>query len=394
MKATIKSLREYTDFDSAYWGMGVNSDGKVYFGLCSHMPGKSAGLFSVDMATDVIEHLFNVDDILGSAHGKIHTPIVEGTDEKMYFGTHFAYPHGDPTQPVQYEGGHIMSYDPNTKTVEDFGIVQEKNGVLTVAMDKGNNKLYALTIPSGHLMCLDISSRIYRDLGAVPSNGSICRTITIGDNGKVYGSFEEDGLFIYDPVTDELTLKPNYFPAENVDEWGAASRGGVNKVGRKLWRCATYDAGRNALYGIYSTSSRAFVIDCATLELGIFDPMVPSDFNEATNVYPTLSLVADDERLLYVPADGMFDYCRSDNMREMSHLMAFNKAHEGLEDLGEITDGDHKIYGVAGAVLNGDALLLLGATESDADVMAIGPEDKLFNINGQPFELSLIKVTL
>jgi hypothetical protein len=392
METKIYSLKDYADFDSAYWGMGKSSDGKIYFGLCSHTPGKSAGFFSFDPVSEAVTHIFNVNDILGNAHGKIHTPIFEGRDRKLYFGTHFAYPFGDPTNEVDYEGGHILCFDPASRRTVDYGIVRQHEGIITIALDAPSEKIYALTIPSGYLVQLDIATKTYKELGKLPSNGSICRTITVGGNGKVYGSFEDDGLFTYDPTADTLDLNPGYFPSEQVEEWNAASRGGVNKIGRKLWRCAAYDEKRNLIYGIYSASSRCFTIDCQTLKLEVYEPMIPDSYAPATDIYPTLSMMTTDSHLFYAPADGMFDYCRSDNMRLMSHLMRYDKASKRISDMGELSDSGRHVFGTAGAVFSKGNIFLLGAIEAGEGPVAGDKEDRLFRIHGEPFELGLVRI--
>lgn len=395
MNSKIFALDSYKDFDSAYWGLGKCSDGNIYFGLCSHIPGKSAGFFRFDPSNEKIEHLFNVNEILGSIHGKIHTPILEGSDGKLYFGTHFAYAFGDPSQTVSYEGGHLVSYDPKNGQAVDLGIASAGEGILTIALNRDAGKVYSLTVPGGILTESDAFNKKTRVLGTIPSNGSICRTIVVGDAGKVYGSFEPNGLFIYDPKSDDLILKRDFFPKEQVEEWDDPTRGGVNKIGRNLWRCVDYDEQRNSLYGIYSASSRAFRIDCETLELEFFDQLVPETFASADTVYPTLTMTSNSKQVLYAPADGMFDYCRSDNLKNFTQLMMMDKNSGSISSLGEIIDGGWRVFGAAGAVLDDKNLYLLGAIETETpQKRSSGDESQLFQIKGKPMCLSLIKVQI
>ena len=394
MTTDIFSLHEYSSFDSAYWGMGIASDGAVYFGLCSHMPGKSAGLFRYDKAISRVEPIANISTTLGNMHGKIHTPIIEGKDAKMYFGTHFAYPYGDPSQEVDYEGGHLLAYDPKDGSVEDFGIAHEGEGLLTLALDKQRHIAYMLTVPSSLLIACDLQAKEYRQIGKIPSKGSVCRTIAVDKRGVVYGSFEDNGLFLYDPHADSLVLKEHFFPSEEVVEWNDKTRGGVNKIGRNVWRCVAYDEKRDSLYGIYAASSRCFSIDCRTLTVRFYDPLLPKKYGSADKVYPTLSMSDDENNILYVPADGMFDYCRSNNLNSMSHLMRFNKKTGDTEDAGYITDGSRMLYGVAGAASRGGDIYLLGAVTTDEQRSALSAEDRLFFIKNKPFDLAFIKITL
>jgi hypothetical protein len=393
MNTKVYPLDKFTDFDSAYCGMGLHSNGKIYFALCSHIPGKSAGFFSFDPNAEKINYLFSLAAKLPAAHGKIHTPILEGLGGKMYFGSHFAYPYGKPTAEVDYEGGHLLAYNPTGGEVTDFGIAHANEGILTMAFDVPCENAYLLTVPSGYLIKFNVASKAYRMIGKIPSNGSICRTIAVDKRGTVYGSYESNGLFIYNPKKDELLLRDKFFPDEQVQKWGATSRGGVNKIGRKLWRCVNYDHERDILYGIYSSSSRCFVLDCQTLRLEMHGPMVPGSYARAEEVYPTLSLVSNEESLFYIPADGMFDYCRSEKITNKSHLMTLNKTSSKIRDLGEIADGNRRVLGVAGAVRKGRELFLIGATDADGrDPKTL--EEELFMLQGKPFDLSFIKIIL
>lgn len=395
MKTKIIALDNFKDFDSAYWGMGSCSDGNIYFGLCTHIPGKSAGFFKYSPQSETVEHLFNVNEVLGSVHGKIHTPIVEAANKKLYFGTHFAYPYGDPTKKVEYIGGHLISYDPTTGATEDLGIVSKGEGVLTIALDKKAGKIYSLTVPGGVFAVTEITSSRTTELGRIPSNGSICRTLTVDAKGNVYGSYEANGLFIFDSSKNKLIFKDNFFPEEQVKEWDDPTRGGVNKIGRNLWRCADYDENSNKIYGIYSASSRLFTIDCETLELELLSPMTPSSFGASDVVYPTLTMVSNKDHCYYVPADGMFDYCRSDNLSEFSHAMTFNKATGKNSDLGELNAEGVRVYGAAGAVLSDGRVYLLGASESSVGQKRdVREESQLFYIKDKPFNLSLIEMAL
>ena len=394
MTTEFYSLKDFPEFDSAYWGLGIGANGKIYFGLCSHSPGKSAGLFTFDPVQEKIKHLFNLNDLLVTAHGKIHTPILEGPNNNLFFGTHFAYPFGDPKNEIPYEGGHLVCYDPKSNIATDLGKARTSEGILTVAINAEKSTIYMLTIPSGYLIKYDLKSKRFTEIGKIPSKGSICRTITIDNDGKVYGSFEDNGMFIYNPQNKKLSLHNQFFPDKNVQEWDSESRGGVNKVGRKLWRCASYDKDRDAIYGIYASDSRCFRIDCKTLSLKFFNTLVPKEFASAQNIYPTLSMASNGEKIFYVPTDGMFDYCRSDNMKKMSRLISFDKKSSTVDDLGLITDDGRSVFGVGGSLLVKNTLFLLGAVESKTRSAGSDPEDPLFHINKQLFELALIKVSV
>ena len=159
-----------------------------------------------------------------------------------------------------------------------------------------------------------------------------------------------------------------------------------------MWRCVTHDETQHALFGILASTSQVFSIDCKTMTLTKFSRLAPDYYNKGEDIYPTLSLVADHRRLYYVPADGLFDYSRSEKINNPSHLMTFDKQSRSIEDLGIIKDSHGtQVYGVAGATIRGNTLYLLGATEKRSDTGDVKP---LFKLQSKPFDLSLIKIEL
>jgi hypothetical protein len=395
MVTKIYSLKQFSDFDSAYWSMGCSSDGKIYFALSSHLPDKSAGLFSFDPAAERIEHILNLSDVLPSlGQGKVHTPIFEGLKQRLYFGSHFAYPYGIPRNEIDYEGGHLLAYDPRQAQVIDFGIAYPHEGIMAMEVDAIHGRAYLLTSPSGYLIQFDMGTDTFHQLGKIPPNSSICRTLAVDKRGVLYGSYEDDGLFMYNPGDKKLTLKPSFFPHEQVEEWQGASRRGVGRIGRSLWRCITYDYARDILFGIFSSTSRSFSIDCQTLDLDMHSPMLPTSYSSAEDIYPTLSLVANTDNLFYVPANGMFDYCRSEKISSPSHIMSLDKQTGQKHDMGVLADGARKVYGVAGAAIRDNYVYLLGATVADINSSSKVPPSGLSILQGMPFELSLTRVRL
>ena len=77
-------------------GMGVGSDGKVYYVLCSESIDRGAQMFCFNPATGRIRHLGDLTEACGEQglkaipQGKSHVTFVE-SDGKLYFATHMAY---------------------------------------------------------------------------------------------------------------------------------------------------------------------------------------------------------------------------------------------------------------------------------------------------------------
>lgn len=380
-------------YDSAYSAITKGSDGNIYFSLCSHAPGANAGVFSLNPKTSAVEFLFDVSRAgeMDSSHGKVHTPMVESKNSELFFATHFAYPYGIP-QDVSYEGGRLISYNLHTKKLDDFGIVVPSEGVIALALDKERLQAYMLTIPSGYLVRCDIATRTFHEIGRVPSKGSICRNMVIDENGDLYGSYEDNGVFIYHRDEERLEFMDRVLPMLDTAEWNSASRGGVNKLGRNLWRCSDYDRARKMIYGVLGADSSAFLFNLRERRAERLPSLVEHSGGENLSlIYPTLSLASGIDRIFYMPVNGCFDYCRSENIDGWSYLMSLDKSTNRVENLGIVDDGGRKVFGVAGATSGDeDELYFLGAVERNN-----GEGYSNFNIiNQKPFHLAVIKINI
>ncbi|MEK7577778.1 MAG: hypothetical protein AAB492_04155 [Patescibacteria group bacterium] len=392
-------LSQYTEMDSAYWGLGSSSDGSIYFALCTHQPNKSAMVFAHNPTTGITQKLFSLADYISNAdtflpQGKVHTPIFEGSDGLLYFGTHFAYPHGKP-QPVTYEGGHLVSYDHKNNSIHDLGIALAKDGILSLTMDKERMLLYMLTAPSFHFIAYDIGHKIYKDYGQITQKGSICRSLTMDNNGNVYGSYEDNKIFRFDLSTATLEYPSVLLRAhgEKIREWEGASRGGVNKIGRNIWRSALWNESTKLIYGIHGGTSKLFEFDPKSETIKELDFMgADINKNHPEMIYPTLSLAQYKNMLFYTPDSGFFDYARSEKMKEHAHLVSYDILKFEQIDRGEIIDASgRRVYGVAGSVMDlHGRYYLLGAVE----VLKNEAYNRQNILQKKPFHLGLIEIDI
>lgn len=381
--------------DSAYWGLGDSSEGSIYFALCTHQPQASATVFRYK--TDKVEKLFVLEDYIKNkksslTQGKVHTPILEGKDGLLYFGTHFAYPFGEP-QPITYEGGHVVSYDYEKNIVTDLGIPLLKDGILSLAIDKEREFLYMLTAPSFNFIAYDIAKKKYHSFGRITDKGSICRTLTIDDLGDVYGSFEENKIFRLNKKTFKLEYLEVTLPSgdNKIEEWADKTRGGVNSIGRNIWRSVVWNEETKQVYGIHAGTSKLFAFSPEQETIEELDFMgADKDKNHPELIYPTLSLSQYKNILFYVPASGFFDYARSDKVNGYSHLVSYDVLNHKRIDHGEIKDEKgRKVFGVAGSVMSKNGkFYLLGAVE----VMGDEEYNKHNFLQRKPFHLGLIEI--
>lgn len=399
IKAQIFLLSQYGEMDSAYWGLGTSASGSIYFALCTHQPGKSSRFFFHNPRGKKITFLFSLADHIRTEseslpQGKVHTPIFEGKNNLLYFGTHFAYPYGKP-QPVNYEGGHMISYDPKKNIATDLGIALSEEGILSLVMDKERMFLYMLTAPAFCFVSYDIYHKEFHNFGQVTKNGSICRTLTLDDNGNVYGSFEKNKIFRFNQATSILEYPKTTLPTstEKIQEWGGKTRGGINNIGRNIWRTALWNNNTKTIYGIHGGTSKLFAFNPNLETIKELDFMGADIYrNHPEMIYPTLSLAQHKNVLFYAPASGFFDYARSEKVKDYTHMVSYNIFKRKRIDHGEIMDEKgRRVFGVAGSIMDAyGKFYLLGAVE----VKANEAYNKQNMLQGKPFHLGLIKIDI
>lgn len=395
MFANIYTSVDFFDMDSAYWGLG-SIRANIFFALCTHNPNKSATLFSFDKKNKKINKIFTLSEIIPPKEGelpqgKIHTPIFEGVDGNLYFGTHFAYPFGKP-QSIQYEGGHLISYNFKTKSLQDIGIPVKNEGIITLAFDKKNMILYGLTAPSFIFFSYDISNKRYVNFGKITRKGSICRALVVDDNGNTYGSFEKNNIFRYNKRSSQIEYLKTKLPGSDVqiNEWQGKYRGGVNYIGRKIWRSALWHKKTKKIFGIQAEESHLFSFNPQNNNMRKLDFLGDDDCSKRLNqVYPTLSLACYQDSLFYTPVNGFFDYCRSENIMGYPSLISYNVLKNKKINHGKIKTSNRKVFGVAGSTMTKNGVYyLLGAVE----VLPNEVYNKFNTINKKGFYLGLIEI--
>ncbi|MFH0773690.1 MAG: hypothetical protein V1922_05260 [bacterium] len=309
----------------------------------------------------------------------------------MYFGTHFAYPFGRP-QSVKYEGGHIVSFNPRSRMAHDLGIPIKSEGILTLALDTKNMILYGLSAPSFNFFSFDIATNKLTNFGQITDKGSICRVLVVDNIGDVYGSYEENNIFRYVKKTSHIEHLNIKLPSSKkpIKEWNSEFRGGVNYIGRKIWRSALWHKATKKIYGIQAEESKLFSLEPKNSKI---KPLISLLDNNCTNtidrIYPTLSLSNYKSKLFYVLVNGFFDYCRSENITSYSTLVSYDILKKKIIKHGFIMSGDHKVLGVAGSTITDDGILyLIGAIE----VLPNEEYNEFNKINGKGFNIGLIEI--
>jgi len=270
-------------------GMGVGSDGRVYYVLCSESADRGAQMFSFDPATDRIRHLGDLTEACGEKglktipQGKSHVTFVEH-DGKLYFATHLAYYNSGDAKDAKekkatpppgykpYPGGHFLAYDMARGTFQRLASAPHGEGILTMTMDVQRGRLYGLTWPTGYFLRYDLTKKDMKKFGPIagqgeagdgPTYSTLCRAIVVDpDDGSAYLTTSTGDILRYRYDRDSLetvaeeNLRKDYFGVYDPTKPGHM---GYN------WRQAVWHPVEKVIYGVHGNSGYLFR----------FDPRVP-----------------------------------------------------------------------------------------------------------------------
>lgn len=180
--------------ESAVTDMMLLKDGWVYGSTKATWGADNCHLFRTD--GEKVEHVLKVTSVLPGqtnisdiTHGKANTLI----------GCTSTYDEIFDSKSNTYEGGHLFTFNPVTKKLEDLGILSKGNGINCIAVDTLHGKIYGVTYPAGHLFSFDIKSKSskdhgevmtpwrVKDLGRVSWRG-VPKVLMLDDAGNVYFS--------------------------------------------------------------------------------------------------------------------------------------------------------------------------------------------------------------
>jgi hypothetical protein len=393
MHTTILPLKNQLEVDSSYSAISNEViNGQVRFACCTHMPQKPAVIYNFDVSRNTIKRISDTSLVFpeGHLHGKIHTSIVTDKEQISYCATHFAYPYGIP-QPFDYPGSRLVAIDKMGKT-NDLGLVKANNGTINLVIDQARSLIYLLTIPDASLIQYDIKNAVFEDLGSIPSSRAVSRNLAIDKDGNVFGCYEGGGLFIYRHDKERLELHDRFLPEPQSEQWNSASRVGVNRLDRSMWRSFFYCPKREKFFGLLSSESRAFSLDPSSLDIvlgeEVFSRQTPSI--RKRNIFPTLSVADGENNLYYASSIGLFDYNRTEHAVDFSHLVKISKDTLISNDLGEITDGKRRVYGIMTAAFIDGEYIAVGAVERLEDE----PYNTFNILDQKPFVIAIIRTRI
>ncbi len=343
-----------------YNGMGAGKDGNIYYVLSSESIDVGAQMFCFDPKKRSIDHLGDLTEACGEKglkaipQGKSHVNFVEANG-KLYFATHVGVytiidgmeKMGVPPEGYKpYPGGHLLAYDLKARSFEDFGVVPDKEGVLSMNMDTKRGRMFGLTWPSGIFFRYNIGDRTTKNFGkgcAEGENGkgaayrTICRSIAVdSESGRAWFSTSEGTIYGYNPQTDSIApvtgedLKKDYFGLYDPTSPGHM---GYN------WRQTVWYGPEKMIYGVHGNSGYLFRFAPGVPRLEVLERLTsePSKrsgmFDQFSYGYLGFTLGPDGRTLYYLTGAPIYENGRRVAGKSST---AMGEA-KGLEDLHLIT---------------------------------------------------------
>ena len=353
----------------AFNGMGVSSDGTIYYVLSSEEYNIPGQMYSFNPKTKAVKHIANLNDAVGQgsmkavAQGKSHVNFIEDNG-KLYFTTHLGYYNKSSgvertaTAPKGYQpypGGHFMSYDLKSGKFTSLAIAPGGQGIIAMNMDVRRGRLYGITWPAGDFLDYNLKTKKLKNFGTVFHGGelgvlgssyrAICRRIAVNPrDGSAYFTTGDGTIYRYRYDTDKVkavagvNLKKDYFGSFNPAVHGMAYS----------WRAAVWVPSEQAFYGVNGGSGYLFRFDPSRPSVEVMERLTSEPakkigmFDPSEYGYLGLVLGADGHTLYYLTSAPL--YPNKDSLKKKSdsddnegtHLITYDISNGKYLDHGQI----------------------------------------------------------
>ena len=376
----------FPEAHDTYNALSAASDGKIYYVLSSDRIDIGGKMYVYDPGKDETEFLGDLTEICGEKgqnlipQGKSHTRFYE-FEGKLYFSTHIGYyelidgmdrlPVNPPPGYKLYPGGHILSYDLETRKFDDLALIPNSEGMVSMTMDCDMGQIYGISWPSGNFIHYDVKKNVLRNLGQISGNGeggtpgkdfrSLCRSLLVDSrDGMLYYSTSEGDIFQYNKEINSITkygeanLRLDYFGKYDPEMPGSM---GYN------WRKIFWYKPENAAYGVHGNSGYLFRFEPGKASLEIVE-RITSELSRKSGLFDQFSygylgfqLGPDGHTIYYLTGGPIYiDGKRVTGVESIAkgaarglenlHLITYNIPKREYKDHGAIfyDNGDRPIY--------------------------------------------------
>lgn len=288
---------------NACWDALMAEDGKIYLSLCSELTtNEYAKLAEYDPLENTLKELHYTKELIFSDErfirdSKLHTAMAWMNDGRMIAFTHTTdkspehpawLPQSYFNHPFEgYPGSSLLTFDPQTGKMENWGIPVHRETIYGAAYDKIHNIYYGIGYFKGHLYGIDLKDRSVRDYGEVTERASY--RLAVGPDDNIYFTTRNGLLQRINVRTREVENTRIQLPFEKIP----------GRVRPYLSAFANGADGKLYLAGMHD--KRLSRYDPATNELEVLGEFMPAeDFCNGvdTNIYMG-SMGFDKENVLY-----------------------------------------------------------------------------------------------
>ena len=210
------------------WALATGKDGKVYIGACGEVSGGlSVFILSYDPEEEELTYHVEVGPEVGepadngkATQAKIHYCMLPGDDGLIYCATHASGPplnhpiwrpcNSWDDQAVCFPGSFIFTFDPQTDTIDNFGIGPQKEGSRCLALDEKRRKMFGVTWPRNHFYVYDLNTHEYRDLGRFGHVNP--QAVWTDRDGNAYTTGDYGQILRVDGETEEMRFLDVHCP--------------------------------------------------------------------------------------------------------------------------------------------------------------------------------------
>jgi hypothetical protein len=180
--------------ESAVTDMILMNNGWVYGSTKATWVAQNCHLFRTD--GEKVEHILNVTAVL---HGQTSINDLCIGKGNILIGCTLTYNEILDDSSKRYEGGHLFSFNPANRKIEDLGIITAGQGINCIINDSIRGRIYGITYPAGHLFFYNIKTKSIKDFGEIitpwrvkdlgrVSWRGVPKVLMIDDAGTVYFS--------------------------------------------------------------------------------------------------------------------------------------------------------------------------------------------------------------
>jgi len=325
----------FAEAHDTYNAISVASDGNIYYILSSDKINVGGKIYCYHTTSGRIEYLGDLTEICGEAQmnaisqGKSHVRFYE-MNGKLFFSTHVGYyelidgmermPVNAPEGYQLYPGGHIISFDLQTRTFENLVIAPYGEGFVSMTMDVKRGQIFGISWPQGYFLHYDVNRDVLKNIGKISHGGeagtpgldfrSLCRSLFVDRrDGTCYFSTAEGEIYAYNPVAgniglvSEVNLKLDYFGKYDYTRPGSM---GYN------WRKIFWYEKEQVAYGVHGNSGYLFRFDPDKKKAEIVDRITsaPSKasgmFDQFSYGYLGFQLGPDKETIYYLTGGPIY----------------------------------------------------------------------------------------